>query len=259
MDKRLDLVRSSGLKHLRRSPAHFKAWCEEPDKDSPQMALGRAFHCATLEREKFEATYAVEPDFGDCRFKENKAKRDDWRAENAGRTPLSFDDHRAILGMRESVHRHPVVARLFADIHFTEQRLEAREPRFAGLTSQVTTDLIVPSKGIILDLKTTDDASSKNCERSVANFGYAMQAAHYIAVQELRNLAIKAFLFAFVERDPPYAVNVVMLDSDVIQWAFSERDKLLELQARCLAENRWPAYDEHIHTITLPKWAREDV
>lgn len=258
MDKRLDLVRSTGLKQLRRSPAHYRAWTQEPDKDSPQMALGRALHCAVLEPDRFARDYVVEPDFGDCRFKEAKAARDAWRAENASRTPVAADDYSAIIGMQGSLRAHPVIAKLFADVRFTEQRVEAAEPRWPSLTSQATFDLIVPSKGIILDLKTTDDAAGRACERSVGNFGYALQAAHYMAVAELTGVPIKAFLFAFVERDPPYACNLVMLDGDVMQWAHNERDRLLALQAECLASGNWPAYDEHIHIITLPKWAREE-
>ena len=42
--RRLDEANASGLKHMLRSPAHFKHWVDSPeaDRDSPALRFGKA-------------------------------------------------------------------------------------------------------------------------------------------------------------------------------------------------------------------------
>jgi hypothetical protein len=78
---RLGVVSKSALDKLRKSPAHYYAWATgQLEKSTPALAFGRAGHCAIFEPDQFDKLYVVEPEFGDCRFKENKLKRDAWRA-----------------------------------------------------------------------------------------------------------------------------------------------------------------------------------
>jgi hypothetical protein len=78
-----------------RSPAHYKAWLENPPEPTPAMALGRAFHCALLEPERFAATHVVAEKF-DRRTKEGKAKAEAWEAENQGKIPLTPEQAEAV-------------------------------------------------------------------------------------------------------------------------------------------------------------------
>jgi hypothetical protein len=59
------------------------------------MALGRAFHCALLEPERFAATHVVAEKF-DRRTKEGKAKAEAWEAENQGKIPLTPEQAEAV-------------------------------------------------------------------------------------------------------------------------------------------------------------------
>jgi len=65
----LGLASKSTLDDVRRSPAHYFANVTgvTESSSSDAFAFGTAFHCATLEPERFGQEYAAELDFGDCR------------------------------------------------------------------------------------------------------------------------------------------------------------------------------------------------
>jgi hypothetical protein len=113
----LGVVSNSALKEFARTPLHYKAWVDGAveDVETPALAFGRAYHCAVLEPEKFLRTYVVEPDFGDKRFKENKARAATWKAQHAGKTIIDADDDRRIAGMVASIRKHPIASRMIAD------------------------------------------------------------------------------------------------------------------------------------------------
>jgi len=115
--KNLGTVSKGSLVRLAQSPAHYKAWIDGSIEDEETTALkfGRAFHVALLEPDRFGASYAVEPDFGDCRFKENKARRDGWRSDNAGKQPVTKDEASAITGMIFAVRAHPIAGKMIRD------------------------------------------------------------------------------------------------------------------------------------------------
>lgn len=54
-------VRRSALFNMAKSPAHYKWSVDNPAKETPALAFGRALHCCVLEPAVFESTYAVAP------------------------------------------------------------------------------------------------------------------------------------------------------------------------------------------------------
>ncbi len=68
----------SSLKLIATSPLMLKHRADNPRKDTPALARGRAIHCAILEPALFESAYVEEPDFGDLRTNTTKAERAEW-------------------------------------------------------------------------------------------------------------------------------------------------------------------------------------
>ena len=69
--RELGVASKSTLDLVHHSPAHYYAWLQGLDKEpTPALEFGAAFHCASLEPERFARDYAIVPNFGDCRFKE---------------------------------------------------------------------------------------------------------------------------------------------------------------------------------------------
>ena len=60
-------VSSTDLKHLVKSPAHFRYWKDNPQEDTPALLFGRAVHKYVLEKDDFFSEFAVAPNVDEQR------------------------------------------------------------------------------------------------------------------------------------------------------------------------------------------------
>ncbi len=248
------LASKGALDKVRRSPAHYAAWLAGlADETSDALDFGKAFHCASLEPELFAERYTIEPTFGDCRKKENKANRDAWRKENEGALLLSMNDHLACRAMAESIRKHPVASRL---LEGGDRELTVRwRDEATGLECKARADQYRPDRRLVVDVKTTEDASPDGFRKSVARYGYHRQAALYREGFAAAGAPVDFFLFVAVEKVAPFAVGVYALDADAEKRGRdSVREDLAKL-ADCIERDVWPAYSDSILTLDLPAWA----
>jgi hypothetical protein len=265
-ERALGVANASGLKMIATSTlAHFKAFMDGEQEDEAEedgeeeenaaLAFGTAFHCAVLEPAVFESSYVVEPKFGDCRKKENKAARDAWRAENGSKKQLSQASMRKILRMAASIRNHPVAGPLLERAHH-EATLRWRD-EMSGLECKARVDSVVEfgDKLLALDLKTTNDASPAGFAKSLANYGYAAQDAFYTDGFEAIGRPLHLFLFVAVEKTAPYLCAVYQVDGPSRAKGRATNREALRAYRDALEEDRWPGYSEDIETISLPKWA----
>lgn len=248
------LASKSVLDMIHRSPAHYRVWLdghEEPP--TPPLIFGGAFHCSLLEPAVYSQAYGVVPDFGDCRKTENKARRDAWRARNAGRIHIDEDDDKTIQAMIRAVHAHPLAGRMIRD---GEPELTVRwKDEATDIECKARGDYFVPRHRMLLDVKSSQDASPEAFRKSIADFGYHRQDAFYRAGFRAVGLDVEHFVFVVVEKTPPHAVAVYALDADGIQRGAASIAKDLETLAECLRTKTWPGYPVEIKTLELPPWA----
>jgi hypothetical protein len=238
----LDAIGSADLRHLARSPAHFRAGREADRKVTPAMAFGTDVHTLVLEPSVAEA-WVIESI--DRRTKAGKARADEAAA--AGVRIVDPEDYDVMRRMRDSIQAHPAARRLL-DGAIVETPV-TWECETTGIRCKALPDA---RKGrICVDLKTTEDASPAGFPRAVASYSLHMQAAHYLDAP----IGFEAFVFVAVEKAAPYAVGVYVLDAISIENAKHRRLALLDLYAECLRSGRWPAYADTIETISLPAWA----
>lgn len=247
------IASKTALDHFRRSPAHYLAWHRgERDIDSPAMAFGRALDCALFEPEVFAGSYATVPDFGDCRKTENKAKRDAWRLENHTKTWLPAEDARLIVDMTASVRRHSLHRALEnGNAQVTVKWQDAA----SGVNCKGRADYYLPSLGLVVDVKTTEDASPAAFRRSVAKYGYHRQDAFYRRGFAAVGQMVDQFLFIAIEKTAPYAVGIYALDAAAVARADSAISMELDSFAECVRLDVWPSYSDGIEILSLPDWA----
>lgn len=253
--RRIGVVSKSALDMVHRSPAHYKAWVDGllPERDTPALRFGVAFHCALLEPERFEREYTVEPDFGDCRKKENRAARDEWRAVNDGKTPLSEEDYEAIRGMVTAVHSHELAGKMIRDgepeltVSWTDDE--------TGLQCKARADYYVRKLGMVLDIKSTEDATWEGFRRNIAKWRYHVQDALYRAGFAAVGEPCQHFVFVAVEKTFPHAIGIYTLDADSVSKGYSAARRDITTLAECLKKDEWPGYPTGIQTIELPPWA----
>ena len=243
-------ISKSGLDQFRKSPAHFQAWLAEDREQTPAMRIGTLTHLAVLEPDSFDEKTVIAP-LVDKRTKEGKSIWEQFKGDNDGKEILSLDEHNQIVAMRDSVRKHQAAGKLlakggseisvFAVCPKTKVMMKGRFDWLDGNT--------------IVDLKTTEDASPEGFAKSVANYRYHMQAAHYIALAGLVGIKDATFKMIAVEKAAPYAVAVYELGAADLILAESDRITLLEMFSSCTQFQSWPAYSQNITTISLPRWA----
>ena len=236
-------VSKSLLDQVARSPMHARAYLEgNRSEPTPAMAFGTAVHCAILEPDLYAQTYATF--VGDRRTKEGKARYEELEAR--GCTIISAADAEAIAGMQRSVRAHP----LFMSHKGQHEVSVFGQDESTGTPVKCRPDIWVREQGVIIDLKTTTDASPAGFARSVAQFRYHVQAAHYMAVT-----GASRFVFFAVEKTLPFAVAAYELDPEALGIGRALRDRDLAAIASAQEFNQWPGYSAMLKTISLPKWA----
>jgi hypothetical protein len=253
-EKCLGMISKSALDQIDRSPAHYRVWLDGAGlKETPALAFGRAFHCCILEPAVFAATYAVVPDFGDCRKTANKEARNAWYAAHDGRTFIEEETLAAIRGMEVAVRKHPAASRILLD-GASEVTLRWTDEH-TGLPCKSRADYYVKSKRLVADLKSTEDASPAAFVRSVANYRYHVQDALYRDGFRACGEPIDHFALIAVEKTAPHGVAVYTLDEEAVAKGYSLARANIEMMSECLTSDRWPAYSNGVETLSLPRWA----
>lgn len=243
---------STRLKEIMRSPSHLR-WMDENGKTATALAMGSAFHTMALEPEKFNDEYAVAPEC-DRRTKDGKAAWQSFADANIGKVILSMDDANAVTSMAMAIQSHSTASELLQGRSDTEISLFWTDS-ILGSKCKARLDAVNIDAKCIIDLKSTQDASRDSFARSIANFGYHIQAAWYIDAARLAGFDVETIIFVAVEKTAPYGVACYTLDPEAIEQGRNEVRKALTLLSNCEASNYWPGYTSGIESLSLPRWA----
>lgn len=233
-----------------KTPAHAKF---ATTKQTEAMAFGTAVHMGVLEPDRFQHFYGQLPEGNDARTKAGKAAVQELEA--AGLIPLTFERYNGIIAIRNAVWKEPIISKALAGSQF-EHSAYAQDAT-TGLLVKCRPDAYHPGLRIMLDLKTTQDASREGFSKSIANFGYHVQQAFYSDVwQNAGGGDVDAFIFLAVEKEAPFAYSIYELDAEDEEIGRAIYRNSLVRYAQCAATNAWPAYPNGVQPIALPAWAR---
>lgn len=246
----LPALGSSGVKRLLRSPAHYRSGGASIDPQT--AAIGTAAHMAVLEPARFERECVAAPRF-DRRTTAGKAAAAAFEAEHAQHLVIPADGFDAVRRMADAVRAHPAAAGLLShgvaevSLQWTDQA--------SGAPCKARPDWLRPDS-IIVDVKTTRDGSPAGFGRAIGQYGYAVQAAWYLAgAREVLRDDGCSFVFLCVEKEPPYAVGVYVLEQPSIDAAAERIQRALARWRECNESGVWPAYSDLIEPINAPAWA----
>jgi hypothetical protein len=247
---------NSRLSRLMRSPAHLRAYLDQPQEDTASLAIGRATHAAILEPDVFSSEYVRGPE-GDRR---TKAVKEEWEAmvDQYGDRVLKPHDYDACLGMRDAVHATSRARGMLVGPGDIELSVAWKDGA-SGVLCKGRLDRHSPGLpgGAIVDLKTTRDASPLTFERSIFSYGYHRQAAMYLAGAKALGIAAKHYVIIAVESSAPFGVSVYRLTEGAVGGGADQVSKLLALYARLLEVPRpeWWGYPDEVRDISLPAYA----
>ncbi len=240
-----DGISKSGLDLIMRSPAHYRFG--ERKEATRAMEIGTALHCAILEPERFATDYMLLRNVTDRRSSEYKEACKVWSSERV-LTGLEAD---RVAGMQESAFSNPHLSQYLSVPGRCELSMFATDPE-TGVLVKCRFDKLTDS-GFAVDLKKTQDL--RDFAKSVANYGYHMQAAFYLDVYKwATGDDLSAFVFAAVEELLPHASAPFGLDEEALEIGRMLYRKALNTYAECLEADEWPGIACEPETIQLPSW-----
>jgi hypothetical protein len=253
-------ISKSHLDQVARSPLHYFARYLDPNRivpePTPAMAIGSAVHTHVLELDQWDARYVSAPDGIDRRTKAGKAEWEAFTAAATGRTVLPKADADLVMRMAHSVFTHPAAAMLLA-LPGKAETTHMWTDAATGLQCKCRPDWLTDDGRLLVDLKTTEDASPRGFSRSIVQWRYFLQASWYLdGIEQATGTRPEQFLFLCVEKKAPYAVAVYAADAEMIAAGAQTAARDLDVLATCKAANAWPGYSDQIEPISLPPWMR---
>lgn len=254
----------SKLKDLKKSPRHF--WLKhlasnrvaEPETDA--MRFGRAVHCALFEADLFATRYIIIPGDIDRRTKSGKEKWELFVGQHADKNFLTAEQDADIKAIVDSVRQKNTTKLLLRngqpekEIFWTDL--------YTGVECKGKLDYFIEPcarfpTGIIIDLKTTQNADPHEFSKTVLNLGYYNQVAFYCTgIKTIYNLSdYPIFIFIPVEKNQPFECSFFAADENILEIGLKENNKLLNIYKSCINDGHWPGYHDKIQLINLPIWA----
>jgi hypothetical protein len=249
--KNSEKISKSGLDLIHKSPLHYWERYLNPaaqEKKTPALILGSAVHCAVLEPSEFGKRYAIAPEV-DRRTKEGKEIMANFEASIEKLEVISKTDSIICERIMEAINRHEEAALLLSKITAVEKIIEVDDMKCRP-------DGIIEPLNLIIDLKTTEDASPRTFGRSALKYRYDVQAAFYIDLFEAHfNRKCEGFIFIAVEKTPPFGVAVYVIEDDDIEIGRVKYKADLERWREAKASNNWKGFTG-INKLEMPNYGK---
>lgn len=253
-------ISRSELWRIRESPQKFKYYKDNPQKPTPALLFGQLFHKMALEPTDVWSEFAVAPNV-DHRTKDGKERWRQFEETSQGKTIVTMDMVEQASAMCGAINAEPLARKLLAGEH--------EKPFFwvdemTGEECKCRVDVLntAYSQPIIVDVKSTTDASTDAFMRSAINYGYDFQSAFYTDGVE-KNIGQKPlFVFIAVEKEPPYAVNILQADELILRRGYDLFREYIGIYHDCKQNDNWYGYLgrlNQINTLALPAWLAKEV
>ena len=253
-------VSRSDLWNMRISPEKYRYKHDNPSIPTDALLFGQVFHKLVLEPEDFDNEFAVMPKI-DRRTKAGKQQAEEFAQECVSKTVLPMDMYEQALGMKMSVMNNPMACKLLAGQHEVPYFWLDEE---SGVECKCRADCVssIGDLNVIVDLKSCQNAATRDFSREAIRYGYDFQSAFYS--DGISKCTGKDYMFVFVavEKEPPYAVNILQADDMFTEHGRQTMRKLLAEYAECCESGNWYGYmgkENNINTLELPAWMVKDL
>jgi len=248
------------LWRIRESPEKFRWYQEHPEEPTPALVFGAAVHKILLESESFGSEFAISPEV-DRRTKDGKAAYNTFLAASTGKSILTAPDYEKAVEMTRRALETPFVKKLLSGEH---EKAYYWTDELTGESCKCRVDCLtyVDDKPVIVDYKTTSDASTDAFMRSAINYGYDFQAAMYSEGVKKATGQKPIFVFIAQEKIAPYAVNILQADDIMVKRGHDLFRELIGIYHECKQTDNWYGYlgaYNMINTLALPAWLAKDV
>ena len=253
-------ISRSALFKISESPEKFKYAQEHPEEPTPALIFGQVLHKIILEPDTFSDQFIIAPKV-DRRTKAGKAEWAEFVESAKDKTVIDEDMFFTACEMKEAVLCNDFAKRLLDGEHekpffWTDEMTgEECKCRVDCLTA-VGDDLI------IVDVKSTNNAETEAFTRSAIKYGYDMQVAMYCEGVEKNTGKKPLFVFIAIEKEPPYAINIMQADELLHRRGYDLFRELIGIYHDCKQTGNWYGYlgkYNQINNLALPAWLAKEV
>jgi exodeoxyribonuclease VIII len=260
-------ISKSKLDHMaEKAPVHY--WDRHINPDRPEeerteaLIVGDAIHAAIGEPDTVSSRFIVIPDDAPKRPSKTQLNAKNpsldsrgaieyWKGfteEHAGKVILKPDQMALVLACRDSAWGDPLIRSLLTGSTSEQTYFAIDHETGELLKCRLDGDRL--DQGLILDIKSTEDASEDAFDRSVKKYRYDVQDGWYTDVvnQAIGAQVVEGFAFIAIEKTRPYAAAVHYLPYDRRMDGYDKarRDlkRIISYTERFGAE-KWPSYTEN--------------
>jgi hypothetical protein len=230
-----------------------------PHSETPAMKLGTAIHCAVLEPRAYRSNYVLCP--AECSDKRTKAYKE-WVQFAGERIVLTDAESVTIHNASAALRMHPIAGKIILAMELTEGSVTYADPE-TGADCRFRFDGIAGP--IVFDIKTISKCNNQEIRKTFTEYGYHVQAAHYLAGLDALDPSTKwRFMFLFVETCEPWRVRVVdpseLGIGESVSWlniGVVERSSLIsDLLARTASGDWSEPGENEVCSVSVPTWYR---
>lgn len=253
-------ISRSELSKISESPEKFKYYREHPEEPTPALVFGQLFHTMALTPETVWEQFAVMPNV-DRRTKAGKEAFAEFEASTEGKTIVSADMVEQATAMCEALNRNEFAKKLLKG--------EKEKPFFwvdemTGEECKCRVDCLteVGENLIIVDLKSTDNAQTEAFMRSAVKYNYDFQSAMYNDGVKANTGKEPLFVFIAIEKDPPYAINILQADKLFVRRGYDIFRELIGIYHDCKQTANWYGYlgkYNQVNNLALPAYLAKEV
>ena len=228
-----EYVSNSMLNNLSgQSPEYFRFRMDHPQVATPAMKFGSALHMNVLQPEEFNKHYAVSPKF-DKRTKIGKAEYAEFVKKNFFKICITEAEFEMIEQMTMKLMKDPTIKKLLSGGE--KEKIVVWRNETHNVDCKGMLDCYKPEANIIVDLKTTQDASYNGFRRSIMKYKYHKQAAFYMDA-----IGADEFYIIAIEKSPPFNMNIIQIGDDLIDDGRYMYNQELEIYNYCMKNDYWP-------------------
>ena len=239
---------STNIRTFKKNKKQFEySLTHELVKQTKAMADGTAVHAFFLERDKFDTDFVIKP--ADMRLNTKAGK--EWALEHQSKIIIDSELGNNLYEMEKSFMDSP--AKLIYDIK-GQTELSYFWDDLGTIKGKCRPDWISDDGSIVVDVKTTTDASPRAFQKSISTWGYHLQLGWYLRGLRKLGLPAEQFIFIAIEKTAPFCVGVYRADQEMIKYAMKELDQLMPEIQTAMVSNEFPDYTPEITPIGLPPW-----
>lgn len=224
-----------------------------PDEPTPALQLGSLIHACILEPDSLEERYyAWDKSDAHGSSKAGIAEKKAAYKAAGDRTVVLKSDYEKARQISILLDQTPHAMNLLDPDLIHECAVIWQ---VGDIWCKALIDGYLPGRWIV-DIKTTRDASPQGFQRSIARYGYHIQAAFYQAAigAMTDDVALPYYIIALETSDPPQ-LAVYHMSDEAIDIGRQEYRRLLDEYAACKRHDIWPSYATDIQEIGLPPWS----